>query len=71
MPTRRAMGRLPVSLPLAGARLLHMSATIGICYALGKLLLLGRVHIVQVDIIQQPLLDDLPQDLFLDGFGLG
>lgn len=48
-----------------------MPAAIGVCYALGELLFLGRVHVVQVDIIQQPVLDDLPQDLFLDGFVLG
>lgn len=47
--------------------LLHMPSAIRICYALGELLLLSRVNIVQIDIIQQPFLDDLPQYLLFDG----
>lgn len=70
MAASTSIRRLSLSLLLTGARPLHMPSTIGICYALGELLLLRRVHVIQVDIIQQPLLDNMPQDLLFDSLRL-
>ena len=54
-------------LPLTRLGSLHMLPTVGIRNALTEFLFLSWPEVVKIDVVQQSVLENLPQDLFFHG----